>query len=456
MEANRHALASIGGRAPRLGRMPLPAAILGTLVLILSASRPLLAQDGSPPARTSLQEAVEKLKKEIEALRVEVDKLKAQEPAATQEDVQELEKEIKRLKERLGADEPGGTRLLITGYGFAGFVDEQRGPSSFDAGFNPIFLWSLSDRIFVEAEIELELEDDEVKVDLEYVDLVYFLNDYVAVGAGQFLAPLGNFSERFHPAWINKFPDAPLAFGHDGLAPTSLLGLQLRGAIPISPTKLTYAFTVSNGPRLNPGEPGDPVEAGMLLFDNLEDVRHGKAVGGRLGFLPIPELEVSYSVIFADVSMPDDDLKDVSATLHSIDLNYVRDTDFLKGTIDVKIQWIWSSVERTTYDRSGTLGFGPISFSNRRNGGYVQFAYRPSKIEWGFLKNLEAVVRYDAVDLPRSAPTNVDETRWTIGLDYWISPSMVVKAAYRFDDRDDPAGLEEDRDAVLVQFALGF
>jgi hypothetical protein len=460
------------------GRIRSGAVILGWFAGALWAPRTLPAQQGSTSPPASVQEELETLKKEvaslreelnklkerdsaatqreIESLRAELNKLKGQEPAPTQEDVRELAKETQQLKERVEAVEPGQTGFLVTGYGFAGFIDEEGEPSTFNAGFNPIFLWRAGERIFAEAEVHFGLDDDETEVELEYADLNYILNDYMTVGAGLFLAPFGNFAERFHPAWINKLPDAPLAFGHDGLAPHHLLGIQLRGAIPISQTKLTYALTLTNGPRLNPGEAGDPDEAGMLHFDNFEDIRHGKAVGARVGFLPIPELELSYSVIFADVNMPDDDLDHVDATLHSVDLNYVRDAEFLSGTIDFKAQWVWSLVDRTTYDPTGALGFGPLSFSNRRHGGYVQLAYRPSKLEIDFLRNLEAIVRFDAVDLPRNAPTNVDERRWTVGLDYWISPSMVVKVAYRFDDRDDPAGVEEDRDALLVQFGLGF
>ena len=51
------------------------------------------------------------------------------------------------------------------------------------------------------------------------------------------------------------------------------------------------------------------------------------------------------------------------------------------------------------------------------------------------------------------APEQFDEQRWTLGLNYWLAPSSVVKVAYQFDNRN--AG-EKDRDAFLAQFAIGF
>src|SRR2546430_10255108 len=48
---------------------------------------------------------------------------------------------------------------------------------------------------------------------------------------------------------VNKLPDKPLAV-YDGLFPESEMGAQLRGVIPIGPTKLEYAAFVANAPGL--------------------------------------------------------------------------------------------------------------------------------------------------------------------------------------------------------------
>ncbi len=90
----------------------------------------------------------------------------------------------------------------------------------------------------------------------------------------------------------------PLAFGHDGLAPTNSLGLFLRGGLPAGDMRFNYAVYASNGPSVNTGE-DDAEETGMLHFNNWEDVDDNKAVGGRVSFLRIPALEVGYSIQYS-------------------------------------------------------------------------------------------------------------------------------------------------------------
>ena len=66
--------------------------------------------------------------------------------------------------------------------------------------------------------------------------------------------------------------------------------------------------------------------------------------------------------------------------------------------------------------------------------------------------SLEFVGRFDMLDVPSSAPGSFDEKRYTFGIDYWVTPSFVVKTAYQIDDRDDAP----DQNAFFVQAALGF
>ena len=55
--------------------------------------------------------------------------------------------------------------------------------------------------------------------------------------------------------------------------------------------------------------------------------------------------------------------------------------------------------------------------------------------------------------MPDGNPAQFDETRWTLGIDYWLRPNAVFKLAYRIDRSDDPG---EDANALLTQFAIGF
>ena len=229
------------------------------------------------------------------------------------------------------------------------------------------------------------------------------------------------------------------------------LGVQVRGGIPLGRTKVGYAFYVANANALN-ADPGsvDPSELGTLTFDNFDNVGKHFAVGGRVGFFPIPELELGYGFQVADVAPPQ--TRSVNSVLQSVDVSYVSELEQLEGTLNFKAQWIWSHIDRFTYDPSDVVG-GPFDFDNNRDGGYVQLAYRPSRVSNALLRNLEPVFRWD-MSSQADTPTGVDESRYSIGLDYWIGPSSVVKAAYEFDHQ---SGSEADRhNGVLVQFATGF
>lgn len=413
------------------------------------------AKDPAASDKFVTREEYEKLLQELAAIKAKLktaDDQKAVEAKETQETTSGFEKELKSVKSLATSALPGNTKPLLTGYGFAGYTDRKGEKGTFEAGFNPILLWKLSDRLFFESELELGLGrnaagEGETALELEYANISYLANDYLTLRVGKFLAPFGTFAERLHPAWINKLPDAPLAFAHGGLSPNAEIGFQASGGAPIGPTKFNYAAYVSNGPRLNTGK-NDPMEAGVLHFDNNIDINNNKALGTRIGFLPIPELEVGYSFQYARVG---EDVK-ASAYLHSVDLGYVRDSQFLKGTLDLRAQWVWSKVSDVTYD----TGTGPFTFNNQRDGGYVQLAYRPSKLNNAFLKNLELITRWDTLNRPARAPMATDETRWTVGLNYWLGPSTVVKAAYQFGERRDPMNGNENVNALLLQAAMGF
>ena len=436
--------------------------IAGVIALGVAGAGSAIGQETNTPGKYVTREEYEKVLKELAAIKqmIGADAVKkAAQEKETQETFDDYDKQFKSFKSLATAAQPGMTKPLLTGYAFAGYTDRKGANSTFEAGFNPIFLWKLTDRLFFEGELEIELGrnpdmgEGTTEVGLEYANLSYIANDYMTFKAGRFLSPFGTFAERLHPAWINKLPDAPLAFGHGGVAPGSELGVQVSGGFPAGPTKLNYAVYVSNGPRLNTGA-GEPGEAGLLHFDNNIDVNNGKAVGTRIGFLPIPELELGYSFQYAQVG----EGGGVNACLHAVDLSYMRDSKLLKGVIDVRAQWVWSKVDNFTFDPDGSLGFGPLNFNNQRDGGYVQAAYRPSKVGNWFVQNLEGVCRWEMLNNPGGAPAEsaFDETRWTLGLNYWLGSSTVIKAAYQFGDRHTPGEGKENVNAILLQAAMGF
>src|SRR5947207_6394684 len=266
-------------------------------LICLSFSSAAMAKDTAPPRPSpdyGSRAEYDKLKAEHEAMKQELDALKAtvqqmtagavpapvEAPAAKkavseekqvvtvppEAATEELRQEVETLKMQVKETFPGTTKFLLAGYGTAGFTARSGEDPFFDAAFNALFLWKLSDRLFFEGEMELEFEDEATTLNLEVAQASYLLNDYMTIGVGRFLNPMNFFVERQHMNWVNKLPDKPLAV-YDGLFPESQLGAQLRGVIPIGPTKLEYVGFVANAPGLITA-PEDFSDLGMLDFPN--------------------------------------------------------------------------------------------------------------------------------------------------------------------------------------------
>jgi hypothetical protein len=432
------------------------ASLVAALVLfVFTASAHAQDPEGGYVSRKEYEE----LKQEMLALKKELESVKKEKAtASTQEPKQPAPPSAEPNEEAHKAvAEPsvppqlpilGTTKFFITGDMEGTFEARNRSISTFSASFNPIFLWELSPKLLFEGHVEFELRDTGTDVNLQYAQLTYLLNDYITLGAGEFLTPSNIFIERFHALWIDKLPDRPLAV-FDGILPETSVGVEVRGGFPIGPTRSNYAFYVSNGPRLITN---DPKAAGMLDFNNFTDNNDDKAVGGRVGFLPLPGVEVGYGFETARPGDQGTTFAHVRSWLQSVDLNVTRDSDFLKGRIDLRAQYAWTHVGHAIYDPDGSLGFGPLSFSNKRDGGYAQIAYRPTKANVDFLRNFEAVFRWDHVNQAPHAPGAIDEERWTFGLDYWLTAITAVKAAYEWDN---PRG-KPNTNALVLQVATGF
>lgn len=367
-------------------------------------------------------------------------------------------------------------KFLVSGYGFINHEREENSNSQFEVGFNPIFLWSINNEILFEGELELELEENSTAMALEYAHVVYVANKYLTFGAGKFLSPNNVFSERYHPAWINKLPDMPLGFsGHSSvqLVSGNQIGAQVRGGIPVESVKIVYAVYISNGPALNveeempdsnslmkynssnfknaindEGEGNHGAAAtGTLSFGNIPDNNKNKAVGGRIGFLPVPELEIGYGFESARVGTDDTEFSDVGYFNNIIDFSYIQDLKSLAGRIDLRGQFTSLNIDNPGIDH--------LDYDNKSNAWYAQLAYQPYYIENSFLKNIEIVARYDQIDLPEGAELNVDQKRITVGLNYWLSHSTVFKFAYE-NTTSEHEDKSESESSFIFQMAMGF
>jgi hypothetical protein len=442
--------------------------IVRLCALIVLTAGAVAAQQPPPASQPVSREEYERVLREQAQMRRELDELKSARdrggppagsqpagnppasPAVTQEDIDDLDKEVRRLGQQVHGALPGTEHLVITGDAAFGFTNQRKTNSTFFAGIAPLILWQPTDRLLIEAAADIGIATDatggsSTSFDLKIADASFIINDYLVVGAGLFVVPFGQYHNHFDPSWIDKLPDDPLAFGDVALGPGSQVGIFARGAVPIYTSKLVYDVYLTNGPQL---VTNDPNAAGSLNFSDFTDLNNGKAVGGRIGFLPIPSVETGYSFEYAQTSPSG--FAHAYAFLQAFDLNIRQDVHAI-GVFTVRTEWIWSSVERATYG-GGSTGFGPITFGNYRTGGYAELAYRPSYAPNRYVRNLEFVTRFNYVRTPLAAPGGDHEDLWEFGLDYWITPSAVVKVAYNVDNKK----IGPNQNAVLVQLGIGF
>lgn len=361
--------------------------------------------------------------------------------------------------------ESSKTQFMIRGYGHTGFNSmnsgDEKESSYVGSAFAPIFLFKHSDRLMFEAELEFGLENNELEIGLEYADVMYVLNKYMTVRAGKFLLPFGTFMERLHPSWINRFSTRPLGFGHDGIAPASGIGVELRGAFDLGGPKLNYAVYSTNGPRLKDGS-DEPEEAGMLLFKNFEDNNTSKAFGGRLGLLPFADssMELGFSAYSTSgVGNQDSEYENVGAFLYALDFSFVKQIAPLKGLIDIKAQYNNSNVDTATFIETHEDGdVEEYSFDNKSNSFYTQLSYRPIMADSDFLKKLEFVGRYSNFNAPEGAEWEEQSTQLALGINYWMSWRSVIKMSYQTTDKEGGHGNVgiTKIDGFYLHWAIGF
>jgi hypothetical protein len=311
-------------------------------------------------------------------------------------------------------------------------------PGGFYFGeFTPDFLLKLNDWIFLEAEIGIG-SDGSVSAG-SFAQMDFFVNDWLTIIAGRFVAPIGFYNERLNNPWINKLPgDAPGSVPPPWmqvLPPMAMLGVQATGAFYLgnSPIKMEYAAYVSNGMNVTPATPGSPTLDELANLENMTDsfniVANEKAFGGRVGlWWPELGLEGGFSAMYNGDYIAG---AENSLYLWAVDLN------FHKGNWDAHAEY------GMTYQQAQPFLTNDIT----RKGFYAQLAYRPRDCCNKYLQNVEAVYRYSYVDFKGIDPTALDLTTYStpvdvpvrrqqheIGINYYFAPRAVLKCAYQIND----------------------
>ena len=367
----------------------------------------------------------------------------------SQSKIDSLESRLNSLQKQVdGNNLDSLSKLHLAGYSNVDFIagSDNQEDGFTNARFAPIFHFQLSDRVLFEGELEIETDKNgETEVVVEYSTIDLILNDYVALVAGKFLSPIGQFRQNVHPSWINKLPTAPVGFGHGGAAPLSDLGLQLRGGIPLSGSmRANYATYVSNGPTLLVDGHGDEVELEMETEAAASNADGNMVYGGRFGFLPIPAIEVGISGAIGKIGVAEGhDVSELAPGEPDRDYTVIgADAIYNWSNLQLRGEFIQQSVGS---ESGSTIADGAAAGDLDFTTWYVQAAYRLPETKW------EGVVRYGDLDTPNA---DANRSQWSAGINYLFANNVIVKAAYTVDNFD-ASGIDEDN-RVNVQLAYGF
>ena len=401
-----------------------------------------LALLASPAFAQMHPDRIAEFEEQVAALSEQLGELKSELDSANAEgDVGELRKDVEanavaiRATQSSASWDDATSVTHLSGYASADYVSVENGPAAFVANFNPMFHFLYDNKILWEAELEVEVEENgDTNIGLEYTTVDWFLNDTMTLVAGKFLSPIGNFRQNLHPSWINKLPSAPPGFGHDGAAPISEVGVQLRGVAPMGSSKLNYALYLGNGPKIE-GEDGEihAVEAEGFASDPDDE----KVFGGRVAFLPIPSLELAISGAAGDVAVVENDGDDFEGDPTRGYQVLGFDASYQWQNLDLRGEYISQEVD-------------PNPLSVAPEGGkwetwYAQAAYKFADGKW------EGVARYTDFKSPHADDT---QEQLALGINYLITPSAMLKFGYE-SNKGEPGEIT-DADRWIVQIAYGY
>lgn len=327
------------------------------------------------------------------------------------------------------------SRFLVSGYATSFLAVNEDSSDAFGVAFNPQFHFLMSDRLHFNGELEIELEDEDGELDtdleLEFAQVDWLATDWLALSGGKFFTPFATFGPRLHPTWINKLATPPPIYGHGegggGMIPIlTSIGAMTSGGTALwnEDAKINYAFFVGNGSTAVE-DPTDASEVLDIQFDNTLNLDN-VTTGGRVGFLPIANLEIGASYT---TGAPNGD----RFNLAGLDGWYFRKGLELRG----ELAYLGRKVSGMDADVWGY---------------WLQSAYRmrylfPDRTGFqGFLNRLEGVVRWGQI----SGFDPLDRKQVAFGLNYWLFESAPLKFAYELNS----GAIDSDR--FSLQFAYGF
>jgi opacity protein-like surface antigen len=336
----------------------------------------------------------------------------------------------------------GNKKIVTIGGAQINYMHDSTTSGFKEAKFSLMTLAQISPKLFLISELEVETADGITDIGLEQAQLCYALAPNLTLYAGRFLPKFGKYRGILGEGMLNRMSTDPVGYGDGGIGPMVETGIGAVGGLQLGYCRLNYDIFLSNGPQLLIGSIDDPTTAGRFEYESYFDNNKGKAIGGRIGFLPFSNssLEIGlsgqYSKKTADMNTHLDTLG-VGSTFTAIDFNYFQSLDFIKSMIRVMGEYKAASVGKADYLIQGDSTGATYSFDNKSSAYYVQATLRPTKSDNKFLSNLELAVRYSNFTTPKGSywmgsPDATNAIHQTaVGLSYWLNWDCVLKFTYQ-------------------------
>ncbi|MBI5420580.1 MAG: hypothetical protein HZA60_10860 [Deltaproteobacteria bacterium] len=379
--------------------------------------------------------------------------------------IQELEKTVGALAERVDAMEKskasyGGSwidKFTLGGYGemHANF-GEGSAPDQFDIHRLVAYVgYTFTDWIRLHSEVELEHalvsseSDGELSIEQAYLD--FLLSDPVNIRFGRVLTPIGIINRKHEPPTFygveRPFLDQvviPTTWSSDGLGFFGAISPSLKYELYVVSGLDGSGFNATNGIR------GGRIKERPSL--------HEPAVTGRLDFFPFVAWPSAYGSFLR---------LGASAYYGGLDNGNQGKNPGIDGDLRILSADFEYNVAR--FDFRGVFAQEKIDGAARIGNGtaeeilgwYLEGAAHVFPDGWkrGKLAKSDAAVfvRYEDFDTQYRMPAGVSEnpagnrTAWTLGVNFYLTPSLVAKADYQV--RDDATGKDL---PDLINFGIGW
>ncbi len=454
-------------------------------------------------------ELMEKLEKRVDQLETENSSLKAANARASS-DATEAAQQVKTLRSQVEAGPSpkamasafsgylGSHTFMLTGSAGVGFIYDQQSSAftgfpnqtqnDFFLDWEPMVLYRLNDWIEFQGVMSAVFSQTGTGVDLSTAQFFLFPFDKLTLAAGLFDQPFGDWYEDQSPMWVNRFITAPLPFGVEAVVPPAEMGLQARGGMQWGDVGQDFDYTVwgGQGPSYSQNILGAAVTSPTAAANKQTN---GKSLGARLRVYPLP-LDSNLGRLELGASTYDGKwLSGNWLTSWGLDFAY------LNGNFQARGEFLRSY-------RQMPNGLP----QDNREGWYVQAGYfltlvkvpgAPDQVNQ-YLSRLEPLVRYSGVNQHFVASDDVagatgiglggvqvgfipdfglsgspalfapHAREVALGLDYWISPSIVWQNEFDFelpraggtfvnaDGTTTPVNATPNDRAFLSQFTIGF